>query len=52
MIEIGLRVIVFAIIAGFLGIIVWHVTRTDLIVLVSLTLLLIGRDLLFPDRRT
>lgn len=51
MIDIGLRIIVFGIVAGFLGILVWHVTRTDLIVLVALTLLLIARDLLFPDRR-
>jgi hypothetical protein len=51
MIDFGLRVIVMVIITGFLGILVWHVPRTDLIVLVLLTLALVGRDLMFPDRR-
>jgi hypothetical protein len=51
MVDIGLRVIVFGVILGFLGILVWHVPRTDLIVLAAITLVLIGRDLLFPERR-
>lgn len=36
----------FAVLLGFLGILLWHVPRLDLIGVVSVTLLLAGWDLI------
>lgn len=46
-----LAVVVLLVLAGFLGILLWHVPRTDLSILVALTLLLAARDVVWPERK-
>lgn len=41
-----LALIAFAVLVGFLGILLWHVPRMDLIAVVGLTLALAGWDLI------
>lgn len=41
-----LAAIAFAVLVGFLGILIWHVPRLDLIAVVGITVALAGWDLL------
>jgi hypothetical protein len=42
----------FVVLAGFVGILIWHVPRLDLIAVVALTLALAGWDLIKGLRRS
>jgi hypothetical protein len=43
--NLGIAVPALALLAGFLGILIWHVPRADLAVVVAITLLLVVVDL-------
>lgn len=44
MMEGLMRLLAFVVLVGFLGILVWHVQRTDLMVVVGVTALLVAWD--------
>ena len=46
-----LFLLAYAVLAGFLGILVWHVPRWDLGLVVAVVLLLTAWDLFLHDRR-
>lgn len=45
-----MAVFAYAVIAGFLGILIWYVPRTDLGVVIIITLLVIAWDFFAPER--
>lgn len=45
MIDKLVAIFAFAVLLGFLGILLWHLPRMDLIVVIGLTVLLAGWDL-------
>ena len=51
MIRTLLFILAFAVLCGFLGILVWHVPRWDLGLVVTVVLLLTAWDLFVHDRR-
>ncbi|MDO5527919.1 MAG: hypothetical protein Q4F71_00810 [Paracoccus sp. (in: a-proteobacteria)] len=52
MVEMLMRVFAFAVLAGFLAILVYRLGRVDIAVVVGVTLLMAGWDLFVSSRRS
>jgi hypothetical protein len=46
-----LSIFAFAVLCGFLGILIWFVPRLDLGIVILLTLLIVGYDFFFHNQR-